>query len=115
MILYLTYKQFGKYKIIKDIPELHKSKCYNNKLGSKDILYQENRNLKEIIYSVDHEFHNENGPAFISYNIRGELRKEDFYYQNKLHNLHGPAVIYYYNGTIIKQQHYINGIRQHLF
>jgi antitoxin component YwqK of YwqJK toxin-antitoxin module len=75
--------------------------------------------LKEQFYpngSLEHQawflngyFHNEEGPAFISYHENGNIEKQVWCFNGKYHNEDGPADIgYYEDGKIRYQEWWIN-------
>lgn len=63
-------------------------------------------------YMVDDEFHNTNGPAFISYYDDGSIKSEIYSKYNTMHRIDGPARIFYdHNGKITLEQFFIDGKR----
>jgi hypothetical protein len=84
MILYITCERLGKYEIIKNTPELHKSNLYKNQVGRKFVFYEHNKKLCQIFYYCDDKLHNEHGPAYIEYPGNETLEKKEYFIKGQI-------------------------------
>jgi len=88
-----------------------------------EIIYHKinSSNIKSIFYYLDSNrtiYHNNNGPAIITYNTNGYLLSEEFYINGKFNNPFSthdnilPSRIWYHNNVVIpyKEYYYINNV-----
>ena len=60
---------------------------------------------------LDGEYHNEEGPAFVSYKKDGSVWREEWWLNGKRHNEEGPAIIYYErDGSVIGKSWWLDGV-----
>ena len=85
---------------------------FHNENGPARISYNQNGNVKYKSWYINGQCHNENGPAFIEYYPNGNVEYKSWFINGKRHNENGPAYIEYdQSGNIIKQEYWENGIR----
>jgi len=63
-----------------------------------------------IMYIKNHKFHNEGGPAYVTYHQDGTLCSAEYYINDICHRVGGPAIVKYVNGNLIMQAYYLNGV-----
>ena len=75
---------------------------------SKIILYNytEDNNIFRIEHFKNMNYHNENGPARIFYNVdNGSIKMVEYWVKSKAHRIDGPSDIYYdEDGNIVQER-----------
>jgi len=81
-------------------------------------VYTKEKGLVETIIYNDIRgltLHNEDGPAFITYDVNGNIGRKVYYINNKRHREEGPAYYSYYNNdNIAYEAYFINNKRHRL-
>jgi antitoxin component YwqK of YwqJK toxin-antitoxin module len=71
--------------------------------------YYDNENIYYESYSLNGEYHREDGPAIIGCYQNGNILCESYYLNGEKHREDGPAFIYYdKDGNIAYKEYYLN-------
>ena len=85
---------------------------FHNENGPARISYNQNGNVRYKEWWINDKLHNENGHAFIEYYPNGNVAYKSWYINGEHHNENGPAIIVYdEDGNITRQEYWENGIR----
>ena len=67
--------------------------------------------IRNITYKLNGEFHREDGPSEVIYNLDGTLKALVYDIKGKMHREDGPAFVEYDADGEKKMEYFLNGIR----
>jgi len=81
----VSLRYYNNGQVREKIYSKNSSTIFNRNIGPAYQLFYKNGIKKRIMFIIDGSYHNENGPAIITYDVNGKIDTEDYYLSGVLY------------------------------